>query len=140
MFNFFKKSQSRQPTPALCRALAAEGLPPGMDPSSLRVALKRGLYSGRHVKYFRVFDAIRVAECGVEVRGYADLDTHADLVLGSGHFEPDGAVVLSKRDRPEVTAPSVRSEADRTAHGDDEQFVFPVSSAPRTTSGTPDTE
>ena len=127
MFNLFRKSQSPQPTAALCQALLNEGLPPGMDPSTLRVALRRGSYSGRNVKYFRVFDAIRVAERALDVRAYADLDTHPELVLGSGHFEADGAVVLSKRDRPPVTAPSARTEADRSAHGDDEQFVFPTS-------------
>ena len=125
MFNLFRKSQSLQPTAALSRALLNEGLPPGMDPSTLRVALRRGSYSGRNVKYFRVFDAIRVAERALHVRSYADLDTHPELILGSGHFEADGAFVLSKHDRPPLTTSSVRTEADRSAHGDDEQFVFP---------------
>ena len=47
MFALFRKWQSRQPTAALCQALLKEGLPPGMDPSTLRVALQRGSYSGR---------------------------------------------------------------------------------------------
>lgn len=64
------------PTPALCQALLKEGLPPGMDPSTLRVALQRGSYSGRGVRYFRVFDAIRVTERALIVRRYADLDAH----------------------------------------------------------------
>lgn len=53
--------------------------------------------------------------------GYADLDGHPDLVLGSGHIEADGAVVLSKRDRPSLANPPFRTEADRSVHGDDEQ-------------------
>ena len=38
------------------------------------VALQRGSYSGRGVRYFRVFDAIRVTERALTVRRYADLD------------------------------------------------------------------
>ncbi len=125
MFNMFRRSQPGQPSAALCQALLGEGLPPGMDPASLRVAVQRGSYSGRSVKYFRVFDAIRVTERALEVRSYADLDSHPDLVLGSGHFEADGAVVLSKRDHPSMTPSSARTQADRSVHGDDEQFVFP---------------
>ena len=41
--------------------------------------------------------AIRVTERALIVRRYADLDAHPELVLGSGQFEADGAVVLSKR-------------------------------------------
>jgi hypothetical protein len=124
MFNLFRKSQPRHPTAALCQALVSDGLPPGMDPSTLSVVLQRGTYSGRGVRYFRVFDAIRMTERALDVRSYADLETHPDLVLGSGHFEADGAVVLSKRGRLQVTVPSVRTGADRSVHGDDEQFVF----------------
>ena len=124
MFNPFRKSQPGRPPAALCRALVREGLPPGMDPLTLSVVLRRGSYSGRSVKYFRVYDAIRVTERALEVRRYTDLDAYPDMVLGSGHLEADGAVVLTKRARPQVTASSVRSEADRSAHGDDEQFVF----------------
>lgn len=125
MLNLFRKSQSREPTAALCQALVSEGLPPGMDPATLRVALQRGSYSGRSVRYFRVFDAVRVSERALKVRSYADLESYPDLVLGSGHFEADGAVVLSKRDRPQTTVPAVRSKADRSAHGEDEEFVLP---------------
>ena len=125
MFNLFRKSQSRQPTPALCQALVKDGLPPGMDPATLRVIERRGSYSGRGVRYFRVFDAIRVTERALDVRRYADLDAYPDLVLGSGHLEADGAVVLSKRHQPPVTAQSVRTEANRSEHADDEQLVFP---------------
>jgi hypothetical protein len=124
MFNVFRRSQSHKPTAALCQALVSDGLPSGMDPSSLRVAQQRGSYSGRGVRYFRVFDPIRITERGIDVRGYGDLDAHPDLVLGSGHFEADGGVVLSKRAGPRMTAPSDRSEADRSKHADDEQFVF----------------
>jgi hypothetical protein len=124
MFSMFRKSHLRRPTTALCQALVSDGLPPGMEASSLSVVEQHGSYSGRRVTYFRIFDPIRVAERALHVQAYADLDVHPDLVLGSGHFEADGAVVLSKRDKPPMSNSSVRTEADRTAHGDDEQFVF----------------
>jgi hypothetical protein len=129
MFSMFRKSQPRRPTTALCQALVSDGLPPGMEASSLSVVEQHGSYSGRRVTYFRIFDPIRVAERALQVRGYADLEVYPELVLGSGHFEADGAVVLSKRDRPRFANPPLRTEADRTAHGDDEQFVFPERSS-----------
>jgi hypothetical protein len=125
MFNLFRKSQPRRPTAALSQELVREGLPPGTDPLTLLVVTRHGSYSGRGVSYFRVFDEIRVAERPLDVRNYADLDTHADLVLGSGHLEGDGTVVLSKRHRSSVPVASARTEADRSAHDDDKQFVFP---------------
>src|SRR5437870_3325094 len=98
MFKMFRKSQPHRPTTALCRALVSDGLPLGMEASSLSVVEHHGSYSGRRVAYFRVFDPVRVDERALHVHGYADLDSHPDLVLGSGHVEADGAVVLSKRD------------------------------------------
>src|SRR5689334_16486381 len=93
MFSLFRKSQPRPLTPALSQALVSDGLPPGMDPSSLSVVLEHGSYSGREVNYFRVFDPVRVAERHREVRRFTDLDTSPDLVIGSGHVEAGGAVV-----------------------------------------------
>jgi len=126
MFNMFRRSQPRRPSAALCQALARDGLPSGMEASSLSVVERHGSYSGRRVTYFRAFDPIRVAERALQVRGYADLDIHSDLVIGSGHVEGDGAVVLTKRNRQPLATPLVRSEADRSTHGDDEQLVFPA--------------
>ena len=99
MFNFFRKSQPRHPTDRLAQALVGGGLPPGMQPSTLLVVQKGGSYSGRRVSYFRVFDPVRLGERALQVRGFTDLDAHPDLVLGSGHIETDGVVVLSRRDR-----------------------------------------
>ena len=129
MFSLFRKAQPAHPNAALARALVIDGLPPGMEPSTLSVVQQHGSYSGRRVNYFRAFDPVRVAERGVQVRAYGDLDAHPDLVLGSGHLEADGAVVLSKRRGAQVTNTPARSEADRTAHTDDEQVVFPTRTA-----------
>ena len=126
MFSLFRKSQPRHLTPALSQALVGDGLPPGMDPSSLSVVLEHGSYSGRSVSYFRVFDPVRVAERHLQVRRFADLDTSPDLVIGSGHVEAGGAVVLSKRGDSKVARSTpVRSEADRSDHPDDERVLFP---------------
>jgi hypothetical protein len=127
MFNLFRKSPPQQPTSAIAKAMVSGGLPPGMDPSTLSVLQHRGSYSGRQVSYFRVFDPVRVAERSVKVVDYSDLDGHPELVLGSGHVEKNGAVVLTRQDYPQSTAASTfaRSGADRADHRDDERFVFP---------------
>lgn len=125
MFGLFGKSQSRHPTTALAEALAREGLPPGMEATSLVVLEQPGSYSGRRVTYFRVFDPVRVGERALEVRAFADLDSHPDLVLGSGHRERDGAIVLSHQNRPALSSTTARAQANRSDHTDDEQFVFP---------------
>jgi hypothetical protein len=129
MFSLSRKSQPRQLTTAMTQALVSHGLPPGMQPSTLSVVLQHGSYSGRRVSYFRIFDPIRLAERGLRVHAFTDLDAHPDLVLGSGHVESDGAVVLSTRRDSQVTRTPVRSEADRSAHIDDERIVFPTGTA-----------
>jgi hypothetical protein len=110
----------------MAAALMSEGLPPGMQPATLSVVEQHGTYSGRRVRYFRVFDPIRVGERGLQVRRFADLDPHPNLILGSGHLESDGSVVLSKRGKPHPAETSLRIEANRSAHPDDEQIVFPA--------------
>ena len=129
MFSLFRNSQSRRPTAAMAAALISDGLPSGMEPSTLSVVQQHGSYSGRRVSYFRVFDPIRVAERGLQVRQCTDLDAHPHLVLGSGHIEADGGVVLSKRQKWQATDTPIRSQANRSAHADDEQVVFPPRSS-----------
>src|SRR6267378_1622758 len=99
MFSMFRKPQAQQPTVAIARAMTTDGLPPGMDPSTLSLLQQRGSYSGRKVSYFRVFDPVRVSERSFKVNDFADLDTHPELVLGSGHVEQNGAVVLTRMNR-----------------------------------------
>jgi hypothetical protein len=97
MFDFLRRAQPHQPNPQLVHALAGDGLPPGMDPATLLVMHSKGSYSGRNVSYFRVFDPRRATDRGLQLRVYDDLDKHPDLILGSGHVERDGAVVLNRR-------------------------------------------
>ncbi|MDQ3809048.1 MAG: hypothetical protein M3336_02040 [Chloroflexota bacterium] len=75
--------------------------------------------------YFRVFEPVHLSEHSVRVRVFADLDAHLELVLAAGHVERDGTVIWSKREGTLSASPLVRSGADRAAHADDEQFVFP---------------
>ena len=129
MFRLILSSRPRHPTPAMAAALISDGLPPGMQPSTLWVVEQKGSYSGRRVSYFRVFDPIRVAEQGLEIRRFTDLDRHPNLILGSGHLEADGSVVLSKQGKPHPPETPIRTEANRSAHPDDEQIVFPTPAA-----------
>ena len=126
MFRLISSSGPRPPTPAMAAALIGDGLPPGMQPGTLSVVEQHGTYSGRRVSYFRVFDPIRVSERGLQIRRFTDLDAHPSLVIGSGHLESDGGIVLSKREKLEAIATPMRSEASRAAHPDDEQIVFPA--------------
>ena len=125
MFGFLRKTASQPATAAIRQALVQGGLPPGVDPATLAVIERRGSYDGRGVHYFRVFDPVRAAERGIEVRGFADLDPYPDLVLGSGHVEQHGAVVLTRREPVASVPGTTRERADRAAHADDEQYVFP---------------
>lgn len=124
MFAFLRRSPVHPPSPAIRAALAARGLPPGMDPSTLRVFEVRGSYSGRGVTNLLVFDPIRTDELGLTVRDARDLAANPELVLASGHVEQDGSVVLHPSDAPEPAAPS-REAADRADHREDESIVFP---------------
>jgi hypothetical protein len=125
MFRLFRKFQPAHPTTALAQALANNGLPPGMDPATLCVLEQRGSYCGRQVKYFRVFDPVRGAERAVDIRAFTELDNHPELVIGSGHIERNGAIVLSQEHRPSSLVSFSRTRADRSEHADDEQYVFP---------------
>lgn len=85
-----------------------------------------GSYSGRRVTYFRVFDPVRAAEVAVQMRVFDDLDTHQELVLGSGHVEKNGAVALVRCQAARPSAAPARAHADRADHCDDEPFVVPA--------------
>ncbi len=127
MFGFRRKSGVRSPSAAICRALEADGLPPGIGAASaLGVVESRGSYSGRKVTYIRVFDPARAAERAVDVRAFGDLDGHPELVLRMGHVEKDGTVVITWRPPAADAATPLRERADRAMHADDERFVFPA--------------
>ena len=121
MFHFFHRSQSRDPT--IRQALAQAGLPSATDAAGLGVLERHGSYAGRRVKFFRAFDATRAAARGIQVQAFTDLDAHQDLVLGSGHVEREGIVVVNRRPEQDQML-STREPADRSAHADDERFMF----------------
>lgn len=126
MFNPFRKAP-KHPSAALALALAHEGLRSGLDPATLGTVEERGSYSGRRVTYFRVFDPMNAAGRGIQVESFRDLEAHPDLVLGFGHLESNGEVVLARQAPIPQPIEFVRAAADRSHHGDDEQFVHPGS-------------
>src|SRR6266511_6361824 len=92
MFGFMRRSGPRSPSAAIRRALEKDGLPSASDTApTLSVVESRARYAGRKVTFIRVFDSVRAEDRGLAIRSYADLDTHADLVLRAGHVEDDGA-------------------------------------------------
>jgi hypothetical protein len=107
---------------APAQALARDGLPPGSDSATLIVLEEHGSYSGRRVSYFRVINPVRTGEGAVQAGAFSDLDDHPELMVGSGHVEQDGAVVLTWRDGGHSIAEPDRNQVDRADH-EDQQFV-----------------
>jgi hypothetical protein len=121
MFNFLHRSAPRYPT--IRQALVNAGLLSSTDPDALTVVERHGSYSGRGVNFFRVFNPTDAAAGAIRVRAYADLDAHQELILGSGHVESNGLVMLNSQ--PEQThAVPTRELADRADHADDRHLVF----------------
>jgi hypothetical protein len=104
MFNFFNRSQRRYPS--IRQALVQGGLSAAGDPNRVAVLEKHGQYAGRRVNFFRAFEP-----------------GHQDVLLGSGHVEREGMVVVNTRALPEGPTPA-RQPANRATHADDERFVF----------------
>jgi hypothetical protein len=134
MFDFMRRSSPQSPTTAIRHALKEDGLfSAGGESVALSVVESRGRYAGRTVRYFRVFDPARTSTRGLNIRSYQDLSAHHNLVLRTGHVEADGSVIIDHRvpSLDEAIVPSldeaipVRERADRSAHSDDERFVFP---------------
>ncbi len=120
MFGFKRKPAVRQPSAAICRAIAATGLPPGYnDPAAaFRVVEQQEKYSGRKVTQVRIFDPAMADARRVAVGAYGDLDAHPDLVLWTGRVEQDGTVTVTRQGVAAQTAAPTRQAADRAAHGD----------------------
>jgi len=127
VFDFLHRSAPRYPT--IRQTLATAGVPSAADPAGLTVLEKAGSYSGRRVNFFRAFDPTASLARKLQVQAFRDLDGHQELVLGSGHVEHSGLVMLDGRPEAEHVTPA-RELADRGAHADDERFVFRNGSAP----------
>jgi hypothetical protein len=105
MFHFQRiRPQLRYPT--IRQALVQAGLSDAGDPSLLSVVEKHGQYAGRRVNFFRAFKP-----------------GQQDRLLGSGHVEREGLVVLNSRPQPEGPPP-IRQPADRTTHANYEHLIF----------------
>ena len=126
MFNFLR----RRPADfagTIRKAVVNDSPQTDLHPETLSVLERRGSYSGRPVNYFRVFNPATAEASGLQPRRYEDLDGHPELVVGAGHVEHGGAVVLTRRStaRPTPTPPPDRLLARRESHTDDESVVFP---------------
>jgi len=91
MLDFLK----RQPVTALPEAvrssLSQERNVSAAASFALKMVQERGLYSGRKVTYFRVFNPMSLA---TQPHGFGDVEGVG--VLYAGHIEPEGHVVLSR--------------------------------------------
>jgi hypothetical protein len=104
MFNFINRPQLRYPT--IRQALVRAGLSAASDRARVAVLEKHGQYAGRRVNFFRAFEP-----------------GHQDLLLGSGHVEREGMVIVDSRSEPDAATP-IRQAANRADHTDDEHLVF----------------
>jgi hypothetical protein len=121
MFNILHRSAARYPT--IRQTLLSAGLLATTDTDALTVLEKRGSYSGRRVNFFRAFNPAHATAAAIRVRAFADLDAHQELILGSGHVEREGMVVLNSPPK-QSHAVLIRQPADRAAHTDDQRLVF----------------
>jgi hypothetical protein len=115
MFSFLNRSRPRYPS--IRQALVQSGVSTAANPVMVAVLETHGLFSGRRVNFFRA------------------LDGHKDL-LGSGHVEHGGMVVVNSRPAPGHAATPAREPADRAAHADDERLVFWDAEAARSSEGS----
>ncbi len=131
MFGLSRTTAAHPLSTAFRRALVRDEPPSATSSDTQWVVEARGQYAGRRVTHFRIFDQARAARASVRIRAYDDLEQHPEFVLRAGHVERDGAVVFAA-EAPTMAAPTpVRHAADRTAHGDDDHFVFWDASASR---------
>ena len=117
MLNFFNRPQRRYPT--IRQALVQSGLAEAADPTRVALFEKHGNYAGRRVNFFRAFEP-----------------GHEELLLGSGHVEPEGLVVVNNLRAPEESTPPTREPANRANHPDDERLVFWDAGAARSSEAT----
>jgi hypothetical protein len=120
MFGFWRTSKGQRLSSAVTKAFAAQGIRAGVDPASLEMVQQNGSYAGRKVNRFRIYDPA----VATTVRKYVDLDSHPELVIGAGHVEQEGVVVLHRAEAARGTSPE-RYQATRADHVDDAQFVRP---------------
>ena len=104
MFNVFGRSRNRDQV--IRQALAQAGLDGATDLVRVAVVRSSGQYSGRRVDFFRAFEP-----------------AHQDVLLATGHVEPDGTVVINAQVKP-AESQSTREPANRGVHADDERLVF----------------
>lgn len=90
----FNGGSDVKPLSVAVRAAVAERGNLDAAAEGLRMATKKGLYSGRPVTYFRVFDITAWPVGRAIPKRFADLDGNG--VIHSGHVEREGSVVLNR--------------------------------------------
>src|SRR5690348_7904039 len=105
MFNLLDRSGARHAT--IREALVQAGLAEAGDFTRVALLEKHGQYAGRRVTFFQAFEPGR-----------------QDLLLGSGHVEREGLVVVNKLPAPQDSTAPPRQPANRADHTDDERLVF----------------
>jgi hypothetical protein len=117
MLNFVNRSAARYTR--IRAALVQSGLAHAGDFTRVALHQKHGQYAGRRVTFFRAFEP-----------------GHRELLVGSGHVEPEGLVVVDNLRPPPEGAPPTRQPANRAKHMDDEQLVFWDAAAARSSEAT----
>lgn len=92
MWNWMNRSEVRPLSEVVRRILLRERGLNEVSAGGLRMALKKGLYAGRQVTYFRVFDPAALLATGQAPQHFRDLDGSGALY--AGHIEREGHVVL----------------------------------------------
>jgi len=124
MFGLFRRPAPRPVSDSISQAMRREGMAIATsDPAQLRMVETSGKYSDRKVTYFRVFVPGLAAQQSLDVRQYNDLDQSQGLILGSGHVEKDGKVVLTRPVVVRTARQPLRAQADRARHSDDAHIV-----------------
>jgi hypothetical protein len=117
MFNFLDRSGPRYLT--IREALVQSGLAEAGDSTRVALLEKRGQYAGRRVNFFRAFEP-----------------GHEERLLGTGHVEHEGLVVVNGLRAPEASTPPAREPANRADHADDERLVCWDAAAARSSEAT----
>lgn len=107
----WRKEGSRELPQNIRRSLVSQFRADAFEIINLRYMEKTSRYTGRRVRYIRIFDRTLIPSNGDKApRIYHDLDQHEDAILFEGYIEKDGTVHLwdrrSREQSPKKAAPS----------------------------------
>lgn len=117
MFNLVDRSAARYTR--IRAALVQSGQADAGDFTRVALLENHAQYAGRRVTFFRAFEP-----------------GHQELVVGPGHVESEGLVVVDNLRPRQEGAPPARQAANRAKHADDEHLVFWDGAAARSSEAT----